>query len=1117
MMLRLFVAGLVFACSPASRAFAQEAHVFDPVLSLTGNCSTSSVDQVPDPGLCPMPPGVAGVDHPSVAFKSPKSIATDSYGNIYVANYGQNSSGSEGRIDVFDSKGFFVTEVAAQGPLNIAVDSEGNLYAVTAHEGESELLRYPPSLYEPAAAEISYEKVPMPVTGGSLTPRSFASVMGLAVNPLNDHVFVHDGKVITEFKSAAENNEVIGSIGKGTLTADLAVGLAIDASRGRIYADDFAHAGKFPEPSAIDVFELNPPHTLVETIDGTSLPAGEFIGLPAIAVEELTGHIFTYEGGTEVVYELTETGEYLATVDHELQGHYGGSTEVSVDNGKHSPNGKEDPFGRSYLFVPIPGHAFAFKPLEECAPEIASTAFTGVTETETLLQAEVEPCNLPTSYAFEYTPLERYEEEGFSGVSIAGEGQIPAGLAPVPVSAAAEGLEPGTAYRFRIVATNELGSDEGEGAFRTYPAYGLEACPNEGVRTGFSALLPDCRAYELVTPPDTNGRAPLGVDHLGSYFSTRESSPAGNAVSFAIEGGALPGSDATGSYAGDPYLASRTDSGWSTSYTGPSGSEAPALLPGSTSPDQGFSFWSTADGTGSAAIEEEISTYLHYPDGHSALVGRGSIGTDPKAVGKLISENGGHIVFVSGGSAPAIQLEPNAPPSGTGTVYDRTIDPATGEEETHVVSLLPGNVTPAAGQNATYAGASLDGNGVAFMIGKKLYLRLDDEETYEVGENVTFEGVAEGGVRIFYLEGGDLFDFDAESEEAIRFTESGDITPVNVAADGTAAYFVSPSVLTGEENPNGATAQAGKENLYLSREGTISFVGTVTKRDVEGEGPNKSDLVDGLGLWAQAVEGLTGGLGRDPSRATSNGQVLLFESRAALAGYDPEGHAEVYRYGLASGELTCLSCIPTLALASGQASLESVSQQKGDPEPFGSFAFVDNLSADGRRAVFQSTEPLVTRDNDGLQDVYEWEAQGVGSCTNPGGCVYLISSGHSPRINYLYAVSDGGNDVFFRTSDLLLSSDTDETPSLYDARVEGGFPEPRSCDMSFCPERQRFAPPVLATPASPSSGKPGNVNEGRHCPKGTRKVTSKGKTRCVSRHHRHHHRKAGSKKKGGSK
>jgi hypothetical protein len=181
-----------------------------------------------------------------------------------------------------------------------------------------------------------------------------------------------------------------------------------------------------------------------------------------------------------------------------------------------------------------------------------------------------------------------------------------------------------------------------------------------------------------------------------------------------------------------------------------------------------------------------------------------------------------------------------------------------------------------------------------------------------------------------------------------------------------------------------------------------------------------------------------------------------------------------------------------------------------EPEPFSASGFVPNLRDDGKRAVFQSTEALVARDNDEVQDVYEWEEQGVGSCTRPGGCVYLISSGQSASDNYLYAVSASSNDIFFTTADVLVGGD-DNTVSIYDARVNGGFPEPAEepCEGEGC-KPDLTPPPSLAPPVTGSTGPSGNVEtpKTKRCPKGKHKVKRHGKQVCVKKK-KHHASKKG--------
>lgn len=1078
-----FAIVLAAASGSPSRALAAEkaqVYVFNAELSLTGDCSISTLDPVPDPD-CP-----GGAHPPSGGFLLPRGAAVDDYGDRYVASYGENAEGSEGRIDVFSPAGAFITEVAVVGPVSIAVDSEGNLYVHEHnHEAVNRISRYQPSTYRPEAGEIEYRVTPATVSSGGEGDGN------LAVNHDNGYVYFLNSGVVQVFKSAAEGNEVVETFNVGGQENQRGFAISVDANHQRLYVSAtttvVTTSGKYVFPAVVHIFNLLPPHELLGEIDGSQTPEGRFLSgifTFGLAADEETGDLFVGDlaGKTKHVYEFAEDGSLLATLEHEFKT-AGEVQQLAVDNGRHSPR-------RNMLFVPTgegsPGHSLAFEPKPPPkSPAVESLTVSGVTEDEAVIGATVNPGAAETSYRIEYTAQPEF---GATGAMVAGEGAVESGTEGVAVSADAASLTPGASYLVRVVAKNVAGDVERETEFSTFaPLDRSVGCTNDVLRTGASAALPDCRAYELVTPGNTDGHVPQGVGHLGWYFESVQAAPDGDAVSFMVEGGVIPGYESTGGLAGDTYMARRGVDGWSTVATGPTGVQSPDFLPGSASADQGYSVWQTNGGEGTMELEGEHTSYVRYPDGSSKLLGRGSLGVDPAAIPWFISPGGGHIVFES-----SARIEPGAPAAGTAAIYDRT-----GDEITHVVSLLPGDMTPASGEGAELVGVSGNGRGVAFRVGpagaslsdRPIDLRVGDSRTVVAAPaGATFAGLDADGTRLFYMSAGDLYAFDAESETVVRFTTSEDVTPVNIAAGGAVAYFVSPSVLQVEPGPGGAVPQAGAENLYLSQEGAIGFVGTVAEEDVLGEldsegGEAKREY--GLGMWTEAVGGRAE-LAVDPSRSTADGGVLVFQSRAALTGYDPEGHVEIYRYDAAGNSLICVSCSPTGAAASGAASLETAGFRIGGEPPFSPHAAMANVSLDGGRIVFQSTEGLASADTDGVQDIYEWERDGAGSCRTALGCVYLISSGTSAAPNYLYGVGESGSDVFFRSSDVLLPAvDPDDSPSIYDARVDGGFPAPAASAGECLGEACQ--PTVTASlgvaPASASFEGLGNV-------------TNKQRTRC---------------------
>ena len=198
-------------------------------------------------------------------------------------------------------------------------------------------------------------------------------------------------------------------------------------------------------------------------------------------------------------------------------------------------------------------------------PEIEGVSSSHLTATSAELDATIKPYGLPTRYYFQYGPTTSYGQTSPTGEITGDAGQL-SGLHKVAVSI--EGLQPGVTYHFRLLVENELD--------RAHPVvsedhsfeFAPPACPNSAVRqeTG-SAYLPDCRAYELVSP----GNANATLLYPGGPNTGQATSP--SRFSFTGLFGSFGGNN-TINTGGDLYVSTRTDTGWVSKYLGLAGSQA---------------------------------------------------------------------------------------------------------------------------------------------------------------------------------------------------------------------------------------------------------------------------------------------------------------------------------------------------------------------------------------------------------------------------------------------------------------------------------------------------------------------------------------------------------------
>ncbi len=632
-----------------------------------------------------------------------------------------------------------------------------------------------------------------------------------------------------------------------------------------------------------------------------------------------------------------------------------------------------------------------------------------------------------------------------------------------------EGLQPNTTYYFRFVAESSGGgpvrgvggtvdTPGSESSFTTYPtpSPAQVSCPNQAFRTGASAALANCRAYEMVSPVDKAGGDIKDVLELfNQQTSLNQGAIDGSRFTFTSYRAFGPAKSAT--YA-NQYLASRGPVGWATEPISPPLAETStyhgvqAVLQNEYkkfSPDLCTS-WLTviAEPVLAPGVPEGYPNLYRRdncgPDGFAALIAADPVtppidfetelqGTSADGSIAVVRVNeeltgdavAGQLSQVYAASNGSLQLVCVLPDGAVST------DPCSAGTSSEIFGafLLPlhnraGLLRHAISEDGSKiywtqvppeeAGLDAKGRG-------SIYLRLNPTAMQSAGPGcepgkactvevsgakspspARFLDASEDGSKAIYEFtaeplAGNLYMFDLELESSTLLAKKS-LGLAAVGGDLSEVYFVSEEKLSGT---TGATV--GKPNLYLAEEGSKTFIATLSRTDVtRAIGPvgNPSNT-DPFALYHAA-------------QASEDGRNLAFISTAALTGYDntdvtspvscgADGgvcDSEVFMYQADHEALRCVSCNPSGARPRGRM-VETVRANGSALPTAASLGLAKTqlytprvLTPDGSRLFFNSYDALVLSDTNDKLDVYEWQAaSSLAQCESSGAELYVDAAG----------------------------------------------------------------------------------------------------------------------------
>ncbi len=1071
-------------------------------------------------------------------LSGPQGIAVDpTDGSVYVADASNN------RVEKFDASGTFVdtfgfgvtdgsnafqtctTSCQAglavpddggfSGPTRVAVDSNGKVYVLDTGNGRIE--RYTSG----DAFDVVFD------------PADVFAPQEIAVGS-NDHLYV------AQWAQDFSEQHVVEIDGSGTLvdthgvgsTASNSSGLAVSAGSQRIYLADGFNARVF----------------ILDDVTPSSVSIAPAANVASTSVS-LSGSV-TPNGPPNVGWHFeisTDDANWTATGADQNAGSGNSAVPVAQDVTSLVPNTTyfvrlvaARPFNPTVISSEVQFSTLAI------APEVTTDPANDLAPTHATMEGRLNAHNSLTTYYFEYGPTANY------GTSVPTTQDASGGSTEgvIGVAIRLDNLHPGTTYHYRLVATNPVATVRGaDQVFTTTTA------PTSSARRGIpgTGFLPDERGWEQVSQPGKNGG-----DVVGDTARERAASAEAAGLPMAVTYMSLSGfADVHGTGITTEYMSVRTGrpgtTGWATHGITPAQDPGTLLRgfqggdplwEGSFSPDLTagvFRAWSPLTDAPLVAPAENL--YLRRdlrasgsgayqllsdcPACATPLPPFSDTGQLPRLAGA--SSDFTHVIFES-----SFALTPDATP-GNVNLYESVNgvvrlagilpDGACGTPPCPASSSIAGQGAggmPGAVPRYTPHTISADGTRIFFTDNSgtgdntgNLYMRLNGTTTVQINASektapgpaapATYSDASSDGSRVFFTTTAQLTDDDTNSTTDLymwnanapaghRLTLlSSDGTSgkgggvdgmIGASDDGHYVYFVAAGQFVAGQPTN-----QGVHGFYEWHDGTITYIG---RMEATGSDLN-SDLP---GAWV---------LGPLNARVTPDGQHLLFSSHsgAGLTGYDQGqctglGCVELYVYSAATHTLQCASCNPTGAAATAHATINVV---VGVGSANTSSHLNRAISNDGRHVFFSTAEALVPGDTNGRYDAYEYDTT--------TGTVHLLSSGTDPSDSYFIDASADGSDAFFMTRQQLVGWDNDQSYDLYDARVDGGLPDPvqqpPGCVGDTC-QGDGGATPGASPAASETFSGAGNQvarptvrkqTLSLRCKRGFARKKVKGKVRCI--------------------